>query len=365
MNKGIIIGIAVGVFFVGLGVGYAIFNTTMQQQSLETESLLRFNNAQNMLLQGSNMMEQGSNIMMEGIVIMEQDRERGEEMVRRGSSMMEQGYSMMMQGSNMMDETMMNMQGMSIQNFNDMMNIRDNMMGIANMMMQDRESIMNQGMDMNQNMMNMGQYTSMMGSMNINMQQQMQGMMGMNQMMGRGMMQGMMGMDMNQNMMGMMSSNMIDPLTIENVEKEMEEFVKVLDPNFAIKDIMEFDNNFYLIVYEKDTGIGAFEMLVWKTGTMEGMIHPEPGPNMMWNTKYGMFPSDVEMKIDAEEAKEIAQRYLNENMQGTEAREIEEFYGYYTLHVEKDGKTIGMLSVNGITGDVWYHHWHGTFIKTL
>ena len=62
---------------------------------------------------------------------------------------------------------------------------------------------------------------------------------------------------------------------------------------------------FYIVYYEKNTGIGAFEMLIWKqtppSGMMGGMmgcgmgggnritagvIMPEPGPNMMWNTKY-------------------------------------------------------------------------------
>ena len=38
-------------------------------------------------------------------------------------------------------------------------------------------------------------------------------------------------------------------------------------------------------------------------------------------------------------------------------------YGYYTIHtVDKDGNILGMLSVNGFSGDVWYHSWHGVFI---
>jgi hypothetical protein len=28
----------------------------------------------------------------------------------------------------------------------------------------------------------------------------------------------------------------------------------------------------------------------------------------------------------------------------------------------KDGRIDGMLSVNGSTGAVWYHNWHGAFI---
>src|SRR4030042_2005454 len=49
-------------------------------------------------------------------------------------------------------------------------------------------------------------------------------------------------------------------------------------------EIMEFEYNFYVILTEKSTGIHAFEALIDPyTGDMYG----EPGPNMMWNTKYG------------------------------------------------------------------------------
>jgi hypothetical protein len=29
----------------------------------------------------------------------------------------------------------------------------------------------------------------------------------------------------------------------------------------------------------------------------------------------------------------------------------------------KEGKTLGMLSVNAFTGQVWVHTWHGTFLE--
>ena len=54
--------------------------------------------------------------------------------------------------------------------------------------------------------------------------------------------------------------------------------------DIEIDEVMEFEYNFYVIYYEKSTGVGAFEMLIEKT---TGRIHPEYGPNMMWNTKYG------------------------------------------------------------------------------
>jgi len=42
-----------------------------------------------------------------------------------------------------------------------------------------------------------------------------------------------------------------------------------------------------------------------------------------------------------------------------------EFYGYYTFHILEKNETVGMLSVNGITGDVWYHDWHGTVSEVI
>lgn len=122
-------------------------------------------------------------------------------------------------------------------------------------------------------------------------------------------------------------------------------------------------------MYEKNTDIGAFEMLVWKDDGMmgSGIIHPEPGPNMMWNTKYSMVPfaQTTEMRITKDEAKSLAQRYLDKNFPESIAEDTDQFYGYYTIHIEKDGGITGMLSVNGITGDTWYHWWHGQFIQKL
>ena len=43
--------------------------------------------------------------------------------------------------------------------------------------------------------------------------------------------------------------------------------------------------------------------------------------------------------------------------------EIAPFYGYYTIELEKDGQIVGMLSVNGYDGQVFYHTWHGVFIE--
>jgi len=62
------------------------------------------------------------------------------------------------------------------------------------------------------------------------------------------------------------------------------------------------------------------------------------------------------------QAKTFAQTFLNGYLAGTTPASPETFYGYYTLDIMKGGGIYGMLSVNGYTGQVWYHSWHGQYI---
>ena len=171
-------------------------------------------------------------------------------------------------------------------------------------------------------------------------------------------------------------------------------------------EVMVFDNNAYVVVKEISTGNGAFELLV---DSASQVAYPEHGPNMMWNLKYsglnhqymtlapgasagvggtngmmngngGMMGGNggmmsgwnnttsgnisAEMTVTSEQAIEYAQKYLDANITGaTAATDPIQFYGYYTLDFEKDGKVAGMLSVNGYSGQVFLHTWHGTFIE--
>src|SRR6266487_3335706 len=72
----------------------------------------------------------------------------------------------------------------------------------------------------------------------------------------------------------------------------------------------------------------------------------------------------AKMTVTPEQAIEYAQKYLNTNVPGASAAiDPVQFYGYYTLDFEKDGQVAGMLSVNGYSGQVFLHTWHGTFIQ--
>ncbi len=168
--------------------------------------------------------------------------------------------------------------------------------------------------------------------------------------------------------------------SLDEAKAAVERYVQNLGyTGLEVKEVMAFERNYYAIVSEEDTGIGAMELLVDKD---TGAVGPEPGPNMMWNAKYGMMAGSWmgrggmmgrgravrgtgEMTVSAAEAEDVAQRWLDANLPGRTAGEADPFYGYYTLHFLKDGEMDGMLSVHGSTGDVWYHSWHGDFIEMM
>ena len=134
-----------------------------------------------------------------------------------------------------------------------------------------------------------------------------------------------------------------------------------------IDELMEFELNYYALVKERDTGIGAMELLVDKT---TGAVGPEMGPNMMWNARYGMHRRGMMMgssgknAVTDQEALKLAQQWLAANRPGVTTEDhADPFYGYYTVHTMKDGQIEGMLSVHGTTGQIWYHTWHGAFVQ--
>ena len=191
-------------------------------------------------------------------------------------------------------------------------------------------------------------------------------------MMGQGMMgQGMMG-------GGMMGNGMMgnpngyygfpggERITIEEVEESLQEYIRYNRmTGIEVAEVMEFERNYYAQLQESDTEIGAVEVLI---NPYTGFVSAEPGPNMMWNTKYGHmrgwnWGSDQEMKVNEKEAVEKAQEYLDYyNTDFAADDHADEFYGYYTLHVLDEEEIVGMLSVNGLDGSVWYHDWHGDFV---
>ncbi|TAK35962.1 MAG: hypothetical protein EPO21_04270 [Chloroflexota bacterium] len=209
------------------------------------------------------------------------------------------------------------------------------------------------------------------------------------------------------------------PISLDKAVEAAQTYVERMgNKDLVVTEVMEFQNNFYAIVKEKSTGTGAFELLI---NRYTGAVHPEMGPNMMWNTKYGHMTGEhggmmggtggttgdhgmmgdqgmmggqdgmmggpdgmmgdqgmmggqygptaptTTPTVTAEQAQAAAQAWLDQYQPDSTIHTSDQFYGYYTLHTLKDGKVTGMLSVNAYSGQVWYHAWHGDFVqaKTL
>jgi hypothetical protein len=175
-------------------------------------------------------------------------------------------------------------------------------------------------------------------------------------------------------MMGGPVAPNVSPIGIELASAAAQRSIAPLGlPNLALGEVMEFLANYYVQVVERDTGVYAFELLVDK---YTGVVVPEMGPNMVWNTRYGMTGGMMgwralgpgalaDMPIGPERAQELARQYVQVQGLPLDVAEPARFYGYYTLHTLRDGEIEGMLSVNGYTGEVWYHAWHGPFIPDL
>lgn len=186
-------------------------------------------------------------------------------------------------------------------------------------------------------------------------------------------------------------ANTGEKIDFEELEQSVSRYIDQYEEELVISDIFVFENSdYYFSIMEADTGLGAMELLV---NPYTGDIYPEFGPNMMWNQKYGMHGSggygmmgrsrgmmgrgnysnsfssnETERNaISSEDAQSAAAQYIDDKTDEdyTVSSEGHEFYGYYTFHLEQDGETVGMLSVNGFTGEVWYHSWHGTVERVI
>jgi hypothetical protein len=189
-------------------------------------------------------------------------------------------------------------------------------------------------------------------------------------------------------MMGFGPGAQATPLA--SIDSASQAFQRYLDsvgnPDLALDEVMQFQWNYYAIVKEQSTGLGAFELLA---NPQTGAVFPEMGPNMMWNTKYspmarfgggmmggmgGMLSRGMmsgpwgpttpatQPSLTPEQAQQFAQQWLDQYQPGSSAEAPDPFAGYYTVHVTSGGQITGMLSVNAYTGQVWFHTWHGTFV---
>ena len=191
-------------------------------------------------------------------------------------------------------------------------------------------------------------------------------------------------------MMGGVSRAPLQPIdSLDAARTAFQAYVeKTGSSDLAVDEVMQFQWNYYAIIKEQSTGVGAFELLA---DPRTGAVFPEMGPNMMWSTKYspmatfgggmlggagGFAPGGLMSgawgptapatppSVTADQAQHIAQQWLDQYQPGRATETPDAFYGYYTVHVTTAGQISGMLSVNSYTGQVWFHTWHGQFLAT-
>ena len=127
-------------------------------------------------------------------------------------------------------------------------------------------------------------------------------------------------------------------------------------------EVVWFDNGFY-VEFKDGAGQPATEVIV---DPRTGSVSTEPGPAMMWNTRFGMRAgSSSAGPVTSAKAREVATAWLAANQTGnqggTTIRSLDAYPGYFTIDLQRNGAVSGMMSVNSSTGAVWYHAWHGAF----
>lgn len=196
-------------------------------------------------------------------------------------------------------------------------------------------------------------------------------------------------------MMGMMGGPfpaVATPITVDDAVRVAEQPLQNLgNPDLTFDHVHAFALTYYVAVKAKSMGRGAFKPVIDRIGG--GAAMPPPGSTMMWNTKYGVMaggpigpggmvgpggmhpdammgpgsqPGDqatpavaADTPIERDQAVKLAQDSLASFLPGVETGAVHDFYGYRTVFIERDGRLEGMLSVNGFTGAIWYHTWHG------
>lgn len=159
------------------------------------------------------------------------------------------------------------------------------------------------------------------------------------------------------------------PISQDEARRRAQGFVGRYGAQVKIRDFMVFAENYYAQVVDAATGAGLAEVLVDR---YTGVVQPEPGPDMLWNTRFGMMggvnqgrqvPS-APVRYTQAAAQKLADTFVAGYLPGGKVLEGLPFPGYYTFdYGRKDIE--GMLSVNAFTGEVWVHGWHGVYLGEI
>lgn len=149
------------------------------------------------------------------------------------------------------------------------------------------------------------------------------------------------------------------PGTQDEALKSLENFASQYGSNIQVEDFMIFSGNYYAVLKDTNSSQSIAEVLVDR---YSGSAYPEPGPNMMWNTRFGAGRTTTGApEYDINEAKKLAGNFLTGYLPGAQVLESNEMPGYYTFDFGRQDIE-GMLSVNAYSGQIWVHTWHGPYL---
>lgn len=171
-------------------------------------------------------------------------------------------------------------------------------------------------------------------------------------------------------MMGhMMMGNMMaiyypesKPITQDEALRNMQNFTTQYGSNVKIEDFMAFSSNYYAVLNDTASNQDIAEILVDR---YSGSTYPEPGPNMMWNTRFGAGRTQGgNTGYDLAGAQKLAEDFLAGYLPGAQIQESHAMPGYYTFDFGRNN-TESMLSVNAFSGQIWIHTWHGPYLGEM
>jgi hypothetical protein len=146
------------------------------------------------------------------------------------------------------------------------------------------------------------------------------------------------------------------PLSDAVLRQRLTDYASSCSTKVQIEGVIPFANDYYARLVASDgTRIG--EVIADR---FTGVVYPEPGPAMMWNSRYGIGGTAAtgSAKYDESAAKQVATTFLAGYFPGVSVLDGQAFPGYYTFTYGQ-GTPTGLLSVDAATGNVWVHVWEG------
>ena len=145
------------------------------------------------------------------------------------------------------------------------------------------------------------------------------------------------------------------PITEADAQQRLQTAAASFGPNVKVGELIPFASNYYAELTDAN-GAGLAEVLVDR---YTGAVYPEPGPNMIWNSRWGMMAGvNAASQYDQAAAQKLVETFLAGYLPGASVLAATTFPGYDTFDYGRD-QIEGMLSVNASTGEIWVHTWHG------